>query len=69
MLQNIHISNKRCSFELAIQRILIFLNHGCHKIWSSTAVFNIKNNKKCFLSSKSAYSNDLWRIMWHWKLE
>ncbi len=39
------------------------------KILSSTAVFNIDNNKKCFLSSKSAYLNDFWRIMWHWRLD
>ncbi len=32
------------------------------KILSSTAVFNI--HKKCFLSSKSAYYNDFWKIMW-----
>ncbi len=25
------------------------------KIWSSTTIFNIGNNHKCFLSSKSAY--------------
>jgi len=25
------------------------------KILSSTTIFNIDNNKKCFLSSKSAY--------------
>jgi len=25
--------------------------------------------KKFFLSSKSAYKNDFWRIMWHWRLE
>jgi len=31
------------------------------------AVFNIA--KKCFLSSKSAYYNYFWRIMWHWRLE
>ncbi len=24
---------------------------------------------KCHLSSKSAYHNDFWRIMWHWRLE
>jgi len=23
----------------------------------------------CFLSSKSAYYNYFWRIMWHWRLE
>ncbi len=24
---------------------------------------------KCFLSSKSVYYNDFWKIMWHWRLE
>jgi len=23
----------------------------------------------CFLSSKPAYYDDFWRIMWHWRLE
>ncbi len=36
------------------------------KILSSTTVFNVDNNKKCFLSSKSAYYNDFCRNMWHW---
>ncbi len=31
------------------------------KILCSTTVFNIDNNQKCFLSSKSAYQNDFWR--------
>ncbi len=31
------------------------------KIFSSTTVFNIDNNQKCFLSSKSSYYNDFWR--------
>ncbi len=31
------------------------------KIWSSTTVFNIDNNQKCILSSKSAYYYDFWR--------
>jgi len=31
-------------------------------------LFNI-DNQKCFLSSKSAYFNHFWRIMWHWRLE
>ncbi len=39
------------------------------QILSSTTVFNIDNNKKYFLRSKSAYYNDFWRIMWHWRLE
>jgi len=24
------------------------------------------DNKTCFLSTKSAYYNDFWKIMWHW---
>ncbi len=39
------------------------------KIVISTTVFYINNNKKCFLSSKSAYQNDFWRIMWHRRQE
>ncbi len=31
------------------------------KILGSTTVFNIDNNHKCFLSSKSAYYYDFWR--------
>jgi len=31
-------------------------------------VFNIDSNE-CFLSTKSAYYNDFWRVMWHWRLE
>jgi len=37
-------------------------------ILDTTTGFKIDNNKKCLLS-KSAYSNDFWRIMWHWRLE
>ncbi len=36
------------------------------KILSSTAVFNLDNSKKCFLSSKSGYYNDFWRITEDW---
>jgi len=39
------------------------------KILSSTIVYNVDNDKnKYFLSSKSAYYNDYWR-MWHWRQE
>ncbi len=31
------------------------------QIWSSSTVFNIDNNQKCFLNRKSAYYNDFWR--------
>jgi len=36
-----------------------------HHDSTKQTIFNIDNNKKCFLSSKSAYCNDFWRIMWH----
>ncbi len=43
--------------------------HGFHKNKvSSTTVFNIDDYKKCFLS-KSTFKKDLWKIMWHWRLE
>ncbi len=50
MLEKISVnSNKCCPFELSIhQRIL-------KNTFSGTTVFNIDNNQKCFLSSKSAY--------------
>ncbi len=32
--------------------------HSFHKIWT---IFNIANNQKYFLSSKSAYYYDFWR--------
>ncbi len=49
MLQKISISNKCCAFELSIhQKSYIMVST---KIWSSTAVFNIDKNLKCFLSS------------------
>ncbi len=58
MLQKISISNKCCSFEHSIHE-----NNPNHdkcitvstKTWSSTTVFDIDNNQKCFLSSNSAY--------------
>ncbi len=53
MLQNIHVYKKCCSFELYI--------HLFTKLLGSTTVFNIDNNQKCFLSSKSVYYYDFWR--------
>ncbi len=40
-----------------------------HKISGRTTIFNTENNndKKCFLSSKSAYQNYFWKIMWLWR--
>ncbi len=65
MLENIHISNKCCSFGLflficeswKIQCISLVSS----KILCSTTVFNIDNNQKCFLSSKSVYYYDFWK--------
>ncbi len=48
-------SNKRCSFELSIHYIILNNITVSMKILSSTTVFNIDKNKKCFLSTKSAY--------------
>ncbi len=39
------------------------------KLLSSTTDFNNDNNKKCFMSNESAYQNDFWRIVEHWRLE
>jgi len=53
-------------FDLYIhQRILKICITVSIKI---VTVFNVENNNKCFLSSKSA-NYDFWRIMWHWRLE
>ncbi len=50
----VNVSNKGCSFELSIiQRIVKNKCISFHK------TFNIGNNKKCFLSSKSAYYYDV----------
>ncbi len=40
-----------------------------HNLWLCITIFNIDNNQECFLSSKSAYYYDFWRIMWHWRLQ
>ncbi len=41
--------------EIAIDKIV------STEILCSTTVFNIDNNQKCFLSSKSSYYYDFWR--------
>ncbi len=64
----ISISNKSCSFKLSIHQRLKYIYSQFHKIWSSTTIFKMYNNLKCLLSSKSAYSNDFWRIMLHWRM-
>jgi len=46
-----NIYNKCCSLELVIhQRIMVFT-----KILRSKPLFNIDNNKKCYMCSKSSY--------------
>ncbi len=48
MLQKVYISNECCSFELSIpQRKCIMVST---KILSSTTVFSIDNNQKCFFN-------------------
>ncbi len=39
-----------------------------HKNIKQYNCFSIGNNKKCFMSSKSAYYNDFWRIKSHWRV-
>jgi len=47
-------TNKCCYFELSTNQRMKKCIMVSTKILSSTTVFNIDNNKKCFLSSKSA---------------
>ncbi len=46
-----YISNKCCSFELSISQRILEENVSKYEV----TVFNIDDNQKCFLSSKSAY--------------
>ncbi len=69
MLQKISISNKCCLFVRSIYQRILKKESVSTKLLSSTIVFNIDNNKKCFLSTKLKYQNEFWRIMWHWGLE
>ncbi len=57
-LQNISISNNL---------VLLFLKNP-EEIYQNFHKFNI-DNKKCFLSTKSADQNDFWSIMWQWRLD
>jgi len=49
-----------------LNAINTFIQQG--NITSVPIVFNIDNNNKSFLSCKSTYHNDFWRIMWHWRV-
>jgi len=40
-----------------------------HGLQTHTHTHTQDNNKKCILSSKSAYQNCFWRIIWHRRLE
>jgi len=44
------------------------IHHDFHKNIKKQIIFNIENNMTCFLSTKSAYSNDFWKI-WHFKID
>ncbi len=55
MLQKISILNKCFPFELSIHPWILKNKMYHTKIFDITTVFNIDNNQKCFLSSKSAY--------------
>ncbi len=52
------------SVSISLEIISIYLTQETFLIIVN--VFNIDNNEKYLLSIKSAYYNDLWRIMWHW---
>lgn len=68
---DIYNVTKYCSFELPIHQNKKEKKVSCfpQTILSSRTVFNIINNQKCSLSSKSLYYIGFWRFMWHWKLE
>ncbi len=70
MFQIISVLKKCGSVELLfVKESWKKMYHGFHKTLGSKTVFNIDNNKECFFSIKSAYYNDFWRIMWHWRLQ
>ncbi len=60
----ISISDKCWTFYTILYPEKMF--HGFHK--NMKLFINIDNKKK-FLSTKSTYQNDFWRIMWPWRLE
>ncbi len=62
MLQKIYISNKMLFFKTFCSSIL----KKCIVSIKYEADFNIDNNQKSFLSSKSAYYDDFWRITEDW---
>ncbi len=47
----------------------VLLNFLLIKTKQKSSTIGVNIDDKCFLSSKSAYYNDFWRIMWHWRLE
>jgi len=55
MLENISIPNKCCSFEV-YQRIMGKCIRVSIKTLSSTLVFNIDNDKKCFINHQISIS-------------
>jgi len=66
-LLKIYISNKYCAFLYSSKNsknVMVFT-----KILSNTTVLKIDNIKKWFLITESAFKNDFWRIMRHWRLK
>jgi len=61
-LEKLSISQICCSFELSIYQKV--LKRNCTQQLSTLLIII-----KCFLSSKTAYYNDFWRIKWHWRLQ
>ncbi len=60
-----HVQQSYSVFKLPLfgqtLRQTLRLTVSTKQILCSTTVFNIDNNQKCFLSSKSAYYYDFWR--------
>ncbi len=55
---SLSISNKCCSFEKKFQQ-----KYQAAQLFSALII------TRRVLSSKSIYQNDVWRIMWHWRLD
>ncbi len=73
--QSLSAANQRAGYTTVEMFVVSnnFIQQRCIKKWWSVKtfmvlkkiyIFNIDNNKKCFLSSKSTYYNDFRRIMW-----
>jgi len=65
-LKTFIILQKKCCSSLHPEKNVSWFPQ---KISSSTTIFNIDDNKTCFLSSQLTNKNDFSRIMWHWRIK